>query len=70
MGLLKMKELRKKQKESLSSMSVAGMVPENPANSLSGGNQQKIVLIKWLASNPEHFDFEQSDSWRGCGSKI
>lgn len=53
MGLLKMKELRKKQKESLSSMSVAGMVPENPANSLSGGNQQKIVLIKWLASNPD-----------------
>ncbi len=52
-GLLKMKELRKKQKESLSSMSVAGMVPENPANSLSGGNQQKIVLIKWLASNPD-----------------
>ena len=28
-------------------------MPENPANSLSGGNQQKIVLIKWLASNPD-----------------
>lgn len=52
-GVLKQKELRKKQKESLGSMHVAGMVPENPANSLSGGNQQKIVLIKWLASNPD-----------------
>lgn len=53
LGFLRIKELRKKQKESLKSMSVAGMVPENPANSLSGGNQQKIVLIKWLASNPD-----------------
>lgn len=52
-GLLKMKALRKKQKESLGSMNVAGMVPTNPVNSLSGGNQQKIVLIKWLASNPD-----------------
>ena len=34
-------------------MSVAGMIPDNPASSLSGGNQQKIVLIKWLSSNPD-----------------
>ncbi|MDD3369822.1 MAG: sugar ABC transporter ATP-binding protein [Lachnospiraceae bacterium] len=52
-GILRMGDLKKKQKESLGSMSVAGMIPENPANSLSGGNQQKIVLIKWLASNPD-----------------
>ncbi len=25
---------------------------ENPAKSLSGGNQQRIVVAKWLASNP------------------
>lgn len=52
-GILNKKALLEKQKESLSSMSVRGMVPENPANSLSGGNQQKIVLIKWLASDPD-----------------
>jgi simple sugar transport system ATP-binding protein len=26
---------------------------ENPAKSLSGGNQQRLVLAKWLASNPK-----------------
>ena len=52
-GVLRIKALRSKQTEGLNSMSVAGMVPQNPANSLSGGNQQKIVLIKWLASNPD-----------------
>lgn len=52
-GLLGIKALRKKQREVLGSMEVAGMVPQNPASSLSGGNQQKIVLMKWLASDPD-----------------
>jgi len=53
LGLLNLKMLSAQKKKGLSSMSVAGMKPENPVKSLSGGNQQKIVLIKWLASNPD-----------------
>lgn len=52
-GIISRRELLKKQEEGLNSMSVAGMIPDNPASSLSGGNQQKIVLIKWLSSNPD-----------------
>lgn len=51
-GLLSAAKVRAKKKEILSSMSIAGMRPRNPVKSLSGGNQQKVALLKWLASNP------------------
>ncbi|MBC8536903.1 sugar ABC transporter ATP-binding protein [Feifania hominis] len=53
LGLLNRKALSAQVKKGLSSMTVSGMRPGNPVKSLSGGNQQKIVLIKWLASNPK-----------------
>ena len=52
-GIVNVKRLKKKQYESMNLMEVTGMIPGNPANSLSGGNQQKIVLMKWLASEPD-----------------
>ncbi|MEO7587202.1 MAG: sugar ABC transporter ATP-binding protein [Arachnia sp.] len=32
---------------------IATLNPENPVNTLSGGNQQRVVLAKWLATNPD-----------------
>jgi ABC-type sugar transport system ATPase subunit len=33
--------------------------PEHPTRFLSGGNQQKVVLAKWLGSNAEVFIFDE-----------
>jgi simple sugar transport system ATP-binding protein len=40
-------------REWLERLSVHTPSPDLPANSLSGGNQQRIVLAKWLASRPK-----------------
>ena len=34
-------------------LAIATPDPNNNANTLSGGNQQRIVLAKWLACNPD-----------------
>ncbi len=34
-------------------LKIATKNPENPVNTLSGGNQQRVVLAKWLATNPD-----------------
>jgi simple sugar transport system ATP-binding protein len=52
-GVLNRKALGERILEGLGSIHISGMLPGNPVKSLSGGNQQKIVLVKWLASNPD-----------------
>lgn len=52
-GVFKKKKVEDKKTECFSSIKIPQLVPDNAAKSLSGGNQQKLVLIKWLASTPE-----------------
>ena len=40
-----------------------------PVNSLSGGNQQRVVLAKWLATNPEVFILDGPTIGIDIGSK-
>lgn len=51
-GLLSIRRLQKGKDTALTSVYISGLRPLNPVRSLSGGNQQKVCLIKWLASNP------------------
>jgi simple sugar transport system ATP-binding protein len=43
--------------------------PELPAQSLSGGNQQRVVLAKWLATNPRVFILDGPTIGVDIGSK-
>ncbi len=42
---------------------------DNPVNSLSGGNQQRVVLAKWLATEPEVFILDGPTIGIDIGSK-
>ena len=44
--------------------------PSNPVNSLSGGNQQKIVLAKWLAAKSRIIIFDEPIKGVDVGAKV
>jgi len=55
-GILKDSEKEKLSKDWIDKLSIKGKSADL-AHSLSGGNQQRVVLAKWMASNPSVFVF-------------
>lgn len=51
MGLLKVKERRHTVEELTGQLRLKAGSPQSLSGSLSGGNQQKVVVAKWLAAN-------------------
>ncbi len=51
-GLLSPARLEAHAREWINNLSIKTSNPELPVKSLSGGNQQRVVLAKWLASKP------------------
>ena len=51
--LLDRKELLDVSRSWLNQLDIAAQGPEIPASNLSGGNQQRIVLAKWLQTKPK-----------------
>lgn len=52
LGLISGQKMAKGKERALTTVHIRGMRPYNPVRSLSGGNQQKVGLVKWLASKP------------------
>lgn len=44
-------------------------LPKLPASNLSGGNQQKVVIGKWLATNPKLIIFDEPTNGIDIGAK-
>jgi ribose transport system ATP-binding protein len=55
--------------EYLESLKIKLANPEQPASTLSGGNQQKVVLAKWLARNSEVIIFDEPTRGIDVGAK-
>jgi ABC-type sugar transport system ATPase subunit len=65
--------LRKKQNEKVGqyfkTLDIRPADPEKPVKFFSGGNQQKIVVAKWLCSNAELYIFDEPTRGIDVGAK-
>jgi simple sugar transport system ATP-binding protein len=52
-GLIDRKKLKERIDTSIKSLSIRIPSVDSPVNTLSGGNQQRVVLAKWIATNPK-----------------
>lgn len=57
--VLNQDKINKVSQEYLDKMMVKMSSKEAPANSLSGGNQQKVVIAKWLLTNAKIYIFDE-----------
>ena len=56
-------------REMAEALSIKASSLEAPARSLSGGNQQKVVLAKWLMSEPSIFIMDEPTRGIDVGAK-
>ncbi len=65
--------VRKKEvelaKKFIQNLDIRPQIPEMQAGQLSGGNQQKVVIAKWLASNPKILIIDEPTNGIDIGAK-
>lgn len=68
-GLLSWKDIHNKFAEQVSGLRIKMDSEKNPIGSLSGGNQQKVVLAKWLNAQPKILIFDNPTQGVDVGAK-
>jgi ribose transport system ATP-binding protein len=58
-GFMNRHRERREADEAIASLRIRTQGPEQPVRHLSGGNQQKVVLAKWLAARADIFIFDE-----------
>jgi ribose transport system ATP-binding protein len=68
-GLLNKKSERRVVSEKANSLSIKAFSMEQTTSSLSGGNQQKVCLAKWLLTDPKVLIFDEPTRGIDVGAK-
>jgi ribose transport system ATP-binding protein len=68
-GIVSVSALRRKSSELIRRLDVRPPAPSKLAGTLSGGNQQKVVIGKWLAINPTIILLDEPTSGVDVGAK-
>lgn len=68
-GLIRTKDERRAADKQIKSLNVKAPSAESIVGNLSGGNQQKVVLGKWLAMNPKVLIFDEPTRGIDVGAK-
>ena len=50
-------------------MEIKTASPDTPIKSLSGGNQQKVILARWLATHPDYLILDEPTRGIDIGTK-
>lgn len=69
LGLLSGKKKNELGKKMAENLHLSPPIPEMKASNFSGGNQQKIVLAKWLARNPDLIIMDEPTRGIDVGAK-
>lgn len=69
-GWLKFKQEKKYVKEYVTKLNIRLRDIQQPAKELSGGNQQKVVLSKWLLTEPDFLILDEPTRGIDVGAKV
>ncbi|HHX53250.1 MAG TPA: sugar ABC transporter ATP-binding protein [Erysipelothrix sp.] len=68
-GLLNHRSIHKVVDQSINALSIKTPSQKTPISSLSGGNQQKVIIARWLASNPDILILDEPTRGIDVGAK-
>ena len=68
--MVRQEKEKKTAREYISKLDIAVPGPETAAASLSGGNQQKVVMAKWLLANTDFVIFDEPTRGIDVGAKM